>query len=35
MFEGMFQPLHLIALAVVGFIVYVIGRLLWRLGDRK
>jgi hypothetical protein len=33
--EGLFQPMHLLALAVFFVPVFLIGGLLWRLGSRK
>jgi hypothetical protein len=34
MFEGMFQPMHLLVFFIVGVPLFLMGRVLWRLGSR-
>lgn len=34
MLEGIFQPLHLLVLIIVGVPAFVVLRLLWKLGTR-
>ena len=34
MFEGL-GPMHLIVLSIVGLFVFLVVRLLWRLGSKK